>query len=62
MKDSSPPSIGDIVVAVYDIETGISCAGLVMEVQSFDCKVQWLSESNPVGWWQHSKLKVISTA
>ena len=62
MRDSGAPSIGDLVVALYDEERDISCVGLVMQAQSFDCKVQWLSESNPVGWWQHSKLKVISAS
>ena len=47
MRDSGAPSIGDLVVALYDEERDISCVGLVMQVQSFDCKVQWLSESNP---------------
>jgi len=62
MKDSGAPSIGDLVVAIYDEQRDIPCVGLVMQVQSFDCKVQWLSENNPVGWWQYSKLKVISAS
>jgi len=60
MKDSSAFGIGDLVVALYDEERDISCVGIVVEVQSFDCKVQWSSDNNPVGWWQYSKLKVIS--
>ena len=60
MKDSGAPSIGDLVVALYDVERDISCVGLVMETKGIECRVQWVSESNPVGWWQRSKLKVVS--
>ena len=31
MKDSGAPSIGDLVVALYDEERDISCVGLVTE-------------------------------
>ena len=62
MKDSGAPSVGDLVIALYDELRDISCVGIVVEVQSFDCKVQWSSDNNPTGWWQYSKLKVVSTA
>jgi hypothetical protein len=60
MKDSGAPSIGDLVVALYDEERDISCVGLVMETKGIECKVLWSSENNPVGWWSRSALKVIS--
>jgi len=60
MKASGAPSIGDLVVALYDVERGISCAGLVMETKGIECNVRWLSASYPIGWWQRSALKVIS--
>ena len=60
MKDSGAPSIGDLVVAVYDEQRDISCVGLVMETKGIECKVLWSSESDPIGWWQRSKLKVVS--
>jgi len=62
MKNSDDPGIGDLVVAFYDEERDISCVGLVTETKGIECKVQWSSENNPVGWWQYSKLKVVSTA
>jgi len=60
MKDSGAPSIGDLVVALYDEQRDISCVGLVMETKGIECKILWSSENNPVGWWQRSKLKVVS--
>ena len=60
MKDSGAPSIGDLVIALYDELRDISCVGLVMETKGIECKVLWSSMSSPVGWWQRSKLKVIS--
>jgi len=60
VKDSGAPSIGDLVVALYDMERGISCVGLVTEARGIECKVQWSSENNPVGWWQRISLKVVS--
>jgi hypothetical protein len=60
VKDSGAPSVGDVVVALYDVERDISCVGLVMETKGIECRVLWSSESNPVGWWQRSKLKVVS--
>jgi hypothetical protein len=62
VKDSGAPSIGDLVIALYDELRDISCVGLVMETKGIECKVLWSSESNPVGWWQRSKLKVISSS
>ena len=62
MKDSGAPSVGDIVVAYYDENRGITCVGLVLETKGIECKVQWASESTPFGWWQRSKLRVISAA
>ena len=62
MKDSGAPSIGDLVVALYDEERDISCVGLVTETIGISCKVLWSSENNAIGWWQRSKLKVISPA
>jgi hypothetical protein len=60
VKDSGAPSIGDLVVALYDEERDISCVGLVTETKGIECKVQWSSESNPIGWWPRQSLKVIS--
>ena len=60
MKDSGAPSIGDLVVALLDVKRDISCVGLVMETKGIECKVQWSSENNPVGWWSRSALKVVS--
>jgi len=60
MKGSGTPSIGDLVIALYDELRAISCVGLVMETKGIECKIQWSSESNPIGWWPRSKLKVIS--
>ena len=62
MKDSGAPSIGDLVVALYDEERDISCVGLVTEAKELVCKIQWLSESNPIGWWPRKSLKVVSPA
>ena len=62
MKDSGAPSIGDLVVAYYDENRGISCVGLVTQTKGIECKIRWSSENNPIGWWQRSKLKVISAA
>ena len=60
MKSSGAPSVGDLVVALYDEQRDISCVGLVMETKGIECRIQWVSENNPVGWWQRSKLKVVS--
>ena len=51
MRDSGAPSIGDLVVALYDEQRDIFCVGLVMETKGIECKIQWSSESNPIGWW-----------
>ena len=50
MKDSGAPSTGDLVVALYDEQRDISCVGLVMETRGIECRVQWVSENNPIGW------------
>ena len=60
MKDSGAPSIGDLVVAIYDVERDISCVGLVAETKGIECKILWSSDSNPVGWWPRISLKVVS--
>jgi len=60
MKDSGAPSIGDLVVALYDVERDISCAGVVMEIADKECRILWSSENSPIGWWNCSELKVIS--
>ena len=60
MKSSGAPSVGDLVIALYDELRDISCAGLVMETRGIECKILWSSESNPIGWWPRTKLKVIS--
>jgi hypothetical protein len=60
MKDSGAPSLGDPVVAIYDVERDISCVGLVMETKGIECKILWSSENNPIGWWPRQSLKVIS--
>ena len=60
MKDSGAPSIGDLVVALYDMERSLSCVGLVTEARGIECKVLWSSENHPIGWWSRSALKVVS--
>ena len=60
MKDSGAPSIGDLVVALYDEQRDISCVGLVMETKGLECRVLWSSESDPIGWWPRRGLKVVS--
>ena len=60
MKDSGAPSIGDLVVALYDEERDISCVGLVTETKGIECKVLWSSDSDPIGWWPRRSLKVVS--
>jgi len=62
VKDSGAPSIGDLVVALYDEERDIACVGMVMETRGIECRVQWYSESNPIGWWPRTSLKVVSAA
>jgi hypothetical protein len=62
MKGSGAPSIGDLVVAHFDLERAISCVGLVTETKGIECKVLWSSENNPVGWWARQALKVISAS
>tara|TARA_R110000787_G_scaffold151088_1_gene264995 strand:- start:288 stop:476 length:189 start_codon:yes stop_codon:yes gene_type:complete len=62
MKNSGAPSIGDLVVAVYDEQRDIPCVGLVTETTDKECKILWSSESSPIGWWRRSKLKVISAS
>lgn len=62
MKSSGAPSIGDIVIALYDEERGVTCVGLVMETKGIECKVLWSSENNPIGWWPRQSLKVIGAA
>tara|TARA_R110000824_G_scaffold5313_3_gene24662 strand:+ start:3661 stop:3885 length:225 start_codon:yes stop_codon:yes gene_type:complete len=60
VRDSGAPSIGDLVVALYDEQRDIFCVGLVMETKGIECKVLWSSESQPKGWWARQALKVIS--
>jgi hypothetical protein len=62
MKDSGTPSIGDLVVAIYDKQRDISCVGLVMERAANQCRILWSSENRPIGWWNCSELKVASPA
>ena len=59
MKDSGAPSIGDLVVALYDEERDISCVGLVTETKGIECKVLW-SVEGVAAWWSRTNLKVIS--
>ena len=60
MKHSGAPSIGDLVVALLDVERNLSCIGLVTETKGIECKVLWSGLPNPVGWWSRSALKVVS--
>ena len=63
MKDSGAPSIGDLVVALYDEERDIFCVGLVTETKGIECKVLWSSGNKGfkvIGWWPRISLKVIS--
>jgi hypothetical protein len=62
MKDSGAPSIGDLVIAIYDKQRDISCVGLVMERAANQCRILWSSENSPIGWWNCSELKVISAS
>ena len=60
MKASIVLRPGDLVVALYDEERGITCVGLVVETAANECKILWSSENSPIGWWKRSELKIIS--
>ena len=62
MKHSGAPSVGDLVVALLDVQRDISCVGLVLETKGIECKVLWFSENAPWGWWARTALKVVSPA
>ena len=60
---------GDLVVAIYDEQRGLTCVGVVLQSRPIDYQgsriaevnVLWSSESNPVGWWRSDQLRVISS-
>ena len=56
--------VGDLVVAIYDMERGIHCVGLVTDINNsehLNIKVHWLVDNRPLvgnyGWWRQEKLK-----
>jgi len=58
---------GDLVVAIYDEQRGLTCVGMVLQSRpmqgstSAEVNVLWSSKSNPVGWWRSDQLRVISS-
>ncbi len=58
----SNPMVGDLVQAWSDIEAGFEVLGTVLECRDDECKILWMSESQPVGWWKRMQLKVVSNA
>ena len=59
--------VGDMVVALYDEQRGLTAIGLVLSVEPAgftysDVKVLWATPSNPIGWWRDDQLRVISQA
>ena len=57
-----PPMVGDLVQAWSDIEAVFEVLGTVLECRGIECKILWMSESQPVGWWKRIQLKVVSNA
>ncbi len=56
--------VGDLVVAIYDMERGIHCVGLVTDINNSEhhnIKVHWCSNTRHsvgnYGWWIQEKLK-----
>ena len=62
MKHSGAPSVGDLVVALYDERRGLECIGLVMECRGIECRIKWGSRSDPIGWWRRDQLRVVHAA
>ena len=58
----SKPMVGDLVQAWSDIEAGFEVLGVVLECRGIECKILWMSKSQPVGWWKRMQLKVVSNA
>lgn len=58
----SKPMVGDLVQAWSDIERGFEVLGVVLECRGIECKILWMSESQPIGWWKRMQLKVVSNA
>ena len=60
--------VGDLVVHLYDEERGITAIGVILETLQIatpphiDVKVLWATQTNPIGWWRSTKLRVISPA
>jgi hypothetical protein len=64
--------IGDLVFASYDLERGITCIGLVLEVKKSSVrkysntethsyiKVMWSSKHSLTGWWREDRLRLVS--
>jgi|TARA_R110001583_G_scaffold16196_11_gene65797 hypothetical protein len=58
--------VGDLVVAIYDEERDITAIGVILETLEqttpphVDVKVLWSTETNPIGWWRSTQLRVIS--
>ena len=60
MKSSGAPETGDLVQAYQDIQNGFEATGLIIDCKGIECLVWWSTDSQPIGWWQRNKLKVIS--
>ena len=54
--------VGDLVQSWIDIEAGFKVLGLVLECRGIECKILWMSENQPVGWFKRMQLKVVSSA
>jgi len=61
-KISGAPSVGDLVVALYDEQRGLKCIGLVLECRGTECRIKWGSRSDPIGWWRRAQLRVVQPA
>ena len=62
MLGSGAPSTGDLVQAWRDIENEFEVLGVVLECRGIECKILWMSNSQPIGWWSRDQLKVVSNA
>jgi len=62
VKRSGAPSVGDLVVALYDERRGLKCIGLVLCCRGVECKIKWASRSDPIGWWRRDQIRVVYAA
>ncbi len=62
MKRNGAPSVGDLVVALYDEQRGLKCIGLVLDCRGIECRIKWGSRSDPIGWWRRDQLRIVHAA